>query len=636
MGITERTTSIYYAQPDRASGGALPSPHIVEKPIGALTDEELSEQLATYHLSFNTNYSEHSENWRKAARGALARARKQPKESPLVDGGNEENIPLAIRAEFAKIADPFKGTIARNEIMVFQNGHEPYQPMRTTEGKALVGEICTDVLQQMCGNYFTEQGKVKEEAKAEWQNIQEIVPSLAEIFFDRGSDIRLLPQEQIADTLKYCIGVAKNPQILGDTVITTGIGGTIDDFSSSRLPVYIAPALRMADKLRLFYEKRDAAYQHEGKIRKFTTELSQSHIAEHGSRMDFQEVKRIQQELRESQEAELPELTAEETAAIRTRFGIATTYPIVRAFTAKETAIMCNYPHHADTVRTRAAEAEGIFCEFQQQYFPHVQMEFLTDTPEKELTPTQRATDRYLTHELRQLIRTNPNFAQTVLRLETQGGRRGEHASEHVDDYVQRHVTLFGDPLDLPKEVTTILREVQSTPDGHNTTPRTRADHTIMIGGEPEGPFWKLRRELTAKASAESYIAFLQTDMQDILTNPARREEQKDIPELRSLAGKLAAWDAEKDARNVKNTNISVLTAVKLVPYFVDQLCDQPYGIDLEKSIEELEFRQDEVQALTTDDPKKIEEAREQRSRRRSIIRDLRFLLRTQNEQFTA
>jgi len=224
----------------------------------------------------------------------------------------------------------------------------------------------------------------------EAQQVKSLAPKFVTAMV-RSNDIRGIGQEHAGDIIRTAVELARNPDLLCQTVIRTGFGGTADQELVTRFPAYLLPALDM--------QKRLIQAQIDGGI-------------------DPQDVK----------------------------------IPDVEFFFAPHAFIYVN-GHDRERVLQNAQNMQQITRQFVKEFYPQAveHVTYRVDKPMEEgvLYPFSKISFDYLAHvvktsdqeDVRRIVRELEKFGFT------RGGELGQSMASH---YGALHTVLFQDEIDIP------------------------------------------------------------------------------------------------------------------------------------------------------------------------------------------
>jgi hypothetical protein len=471
---------------------------------------------------------------------------------------------------------------SKNDITVFHNG-DPLESARTTDKKRFEGEMGR-VVAGKCHDMFTKDGRLRQESVQEWNNVIEIAPKIHNAFLNRENYIDNISREQSVNLAAFAIDVARNPELLGETVLNTGFGGSDDEFTSTRLPAYTLPALKIARDLKDIYRERENsviyAFMEEKLFRQFSGGRMKNEVKNKDERVKiYNEITEVlhanpdnlDENMMEMRQDAVP--TNEELTSLRKEYSIAMKMPKVRFFFASNTAMAINHTMEPEGIRKRSDKNISVINEYIDQNFSDVaeQTEVIEDLPWNKHTPYGKVMIEYLTH----LLRTSENVSiqKTLKNMERYGGNHGGEAGmQRAGEYAAAHPLLFQDRLDLPW---------MQYLEGVRANPKVN----IIIGGRTERGFSALRNELSERASSEGLKGFILEKISDT-------QDDNEASILKSLNDRIERWESivAKRRDNYKDyhsqvcrpdkpyQSIQLITSIgKLPTYYYREGFDQPY-----------------------------------------------------------
>lgn len=210
--------------------------------------------------------------------------------------------------------------------------------------------------------------------------------------------IKAIHFDDLEKLANFALGVAVNPDSLGDTVINIGLGGDPHPPSARIYPYLQVPlnAYRRIDGLFEFME-RD----------KFPQEITQARIIKEAVRktkvagVDFDRLERSKRmewinQANAMPSDKLPELTPSESQTIKDKCGVTHRRPRLRVFLATNAAIEINHdadPEAAKQLLSIAEQTVTTLTTFIREYYPDVFpfVEFVQDRPLRELPEIDQA-----------------------------------------------------------------------------------------------------------------------------------------------------------------------------------------------------------------------------------------------------
>lgn len=419
-------------------------------------------------------------------------------------------------------------------VKVYHNGDNPYYP-RDREHKTEFDSAVREVVYSRCQDLLDETGKVLPEATKEWDNVLQIAPALSSILLSRQGHIVSVGEEHATNVFGFAIDVARDPSLLGRTVINTGFGGSDSEYTSTRLPAYAIPALTMHEQIVDFYKAREQVVViKERRSRAYNTEVAQRQESL-GRELTREERAEIGKAIADSSYG-LPELSAEDIGELRTKNAIITTLPTVRFFFASQAAIAINHTMQPDKVRARTAANLETVKGFVSEHYPHLEssVRYAQDIPWDQRKHSSMVVVEYCAHVLRDS--QDPSIQNALTTLQKLGGNRGgEKGRERAAEYAAIHPLVFGDRLDIP--VTYHMQGIRSNP-----------DVMITIGGRPEIQFNAIREYLSRNANPEGLLEFIEQ-------RGRRTHDHKKKAELETMAYRVRLWMQQAAKRRERYQN---------------------------------------------------------------------------------
>ena len=493
-----------------------------------------------------------------------------------------------------RFVEKLSAVFSTTNTTVFNNGNGLEHP-RSPALKPQFEKTLVKAVSAKCEDLFTADGKIKPETNSEWVNVLEIAPRVTEILLSEENYINSVNRSRAVNIVSFAIDVARNPDLLGETVINTGFGGSDDEFTTTRFPAYALPALSITRQLSEFYEKREVEAVKSFKSKKIFNKLLLLEDAKAGD-ADY---KRKRQDAKENAEKILksPELAAEhgldptdveltdkEKESVKREKGIASVMPKVRFFFGHEAAIAINGTMQPDKIKARTAENQKILRDFVDENFPDFSenVEIIEDMPWSEHSRYQKLVIDYCAHLLRTSDDQSVKKALSLLEKlgENHGGDTG---SERSAEYAAIHPLVFQDRLNLP--YTSLFREL-------NTNPTVN----ITIGGKAEKSFYAVREYLTENTSADGLIAFINeqiflgSDHDPSSLIQMIEDIQKWKANIEASRSKYSPNSFRVDISDRPNNAFQLTTSIGELPtYYARVGFDMPYGSDIILQIKELE-----------------------------------------------
>lgn len=437
----------------------------------------------------------------------------------------------------------------RQRVGLINNGGDPVYPLANGVKDGFKNQAM-DIMASYVSDFFPNPAGTPD-LSGGWANITEIAPRVIGALIDPRV-VPLIDQGQALNLVAAGLHIARFPNT--QIVIRTGYGGSDSPFTNSRFPGYSEPAFQIAENVSRVYRER------------------LEHKLGSAAR-------------RKARETGSEDLTAEEIAAVWDRFNIAKNPVKVELFSAHHTAKSVNKGMNPDKIDVRAIDNERVLREHSQRYHPNIPVDFLSDTPTQQLSPTQKFVQRYLALLLDRTTDTKTKEALAV--AEKLGGNRGGHIGRaKFLEYTSGHSQLYGDRLNLP--AATFLTE-QSNP---------RILYTI--GCRTERVFRTIRDYCSRAANPEGYEVFLRESI-------SQTDNPQDLTEAQIALGDLKTWIKEVSQKrsgyswahpeelDPADHNIHELFGItqvgSIVPYypasFIEEddtqvVIDQPYGTDIQ------------------------------------------------------
>ncbi len=246
-------------------------------------------------------------------------------------------------------------------------------------------EIIRDEIEQLVAFYCIDLIGIpqdSEEIASEWANTYEVAPAVIGIMTDKNAHIEGVQKTHALNIVAAALRIARDPNT--KVKIVSGFGAS-DSEPSNCYVGNALPALEMADKMRIYFEKRHA------KGKKGLTHV-----------------------------------------------------PKVELVFAQEAGIEANFQDHPELVRTRMAENMQLVKDFIAQLYPDVLVSFNQDIPWSDLTPATLALIRYNAHLI---THANSNSIRDTLEdLVASGHTKGTNGStnETAAKYSGIHPLVWG------------------------------------------------------------------------------------------------------------------------------------------------------------------------------------------------
>lgn len=512
-------------------------------------------------------------------------------------------------------------------IQVFNNGDRPlpvtdkaHRTVFTDEAARIVGQFCHDLIQP--------DGNLVPDREQEWFNLMDIAPKLIEIMTDRDNHISLVQQPQALNIVTSALYLARNPN--ANAVIRVGFGGSDDPYTSSRLPAYSIPALKIAEKIRNFYEDRKMSKLHRVALQKKATELEQKLERP----LSKEEKAILAQELTPDQDGHYQILDPEEEQAFLDMYSIPKSLPKIEFFFAYQAAIAINQTMDPEQIQKRAHENIRAVRDYVLTYHPRVasQVSFQEDIPWNQHRPHSKIILQYLAH----LLRTSEDrsIQETLATLQNLGSNHGgQNGAEQAAEYAAIHPWGFGDRLNIPY--------VNYIKDRHDNN-----EINITIGGKPERHFCSVRTFLSQRANPDGLIDFIDTRINE--SGLDDREKAELIKTLSVVKRWRKITDASRQKAYIKDdesqwnrigsiradtpqVGISLITSIGEKPTYYATEYDSPIDADPD---EYDRFLQDQAQYFINTPPSdKIGAMR--RLTLKGVLFDIAALRKDQGKEFS-
>jgi hypothetical protein len=437
----------------------------------------------------------------------------------------------------------------QNPVKVFHNGDDPRSP-RTKGHKEEFEPMMAKIVAERCGDLFDEAGSIIPERSQEWSNVLEIAPMVHNAFLKRGNYIDAVARNQSINLAVFSINVARNPELLGDTLLNVAFGGSDNEYATTRLPAYALPAIKIVRELKSGYDQRESkiiANEREQKVYKDITLGRGEHEIEGSERgMAYKEAKRIlaaeNEDLSEDEKKmkndSIP--TAEEMDELRRRYGIPSVMPSIQYFFAGEAAAAINHnTMDPEKIRARTEGNINILREYIETHHSDVaeHVRIVRDVNWDNHTPYAQMVIEYLADIVNNNQRETIKGALETLEKhgENHGGLNGRL---EAGKYAATHPLEFGDRIDLPGA--NYVHEQGRKP-----------KMNITIGGSTEERFWALREELSEKANSSGLKGYIDkkietTGDEDVIVNLERMKAR--IGRWEDRVGKIRAGYTESNS----------------------------------------------------------------------------------------
>lgn len=525
---------------------------------------------------------------------------------------NEERVDKSVQVE--------------DRIQVFNNGDRPlpvtdkvHRSAFTEEAAQVVGQFCKDLIQP--------DGNLIPEKEQEWFNLMDIAPKLIEIMTDRDNHISLVQQPQALNIVAAALHLARNPN--AEAVIRVGFGGSDDPFTTSRLPAYTVPALRIVEKMHDFYEDRRTSKLHRTSMQKKITQQEQ----ELGRKLDKDEKRVLAIELFPDENGHYENLDPGEEQAVLDSYAIPKVGPRVEFFFAYHAAIAINRTMDPEQIQQRARENMQAVEAYVLKYHPRVasQVVLQEDLPWDQHRPHSKVILQYLAHLLR--TSDDKSVQETVATLQNLGSNHGgQSGAEQAAEYAAIHPWGFGDRLNLP-----YVNYIKGSP--------RNAAINITIGGKPERHFCSVRTYLSQNANPEGLIDYInsrieQTDIeeQEYLTRTLslvkRWKNITDISRAKAYTeGSSVPWgEAPAIRADAPLLGIPLITSIGAKPTYYATAYDQP--IDTDPTTYDKYLISEALGFITT--PPTDKEGAMRRLALKDVSYDIAALRKDQGREFTA
>lgn len=392
-------------------------------------------------------------------------------------------------SEYRKLVSNCLSSVQLHGITAFHNGETSHPPLHQKTKDAFTQQV-TSIVGSTVQDLFRPDGTVAPEHKDEWKTINRIAPRLIEIFTRSTNHLYSINRAQTANLVRFGIDVARDPSLLEDTEINLAIGGSDDEWSTSRLPAYIIPGVSLLRDVKNLYAGLTAAA-----IAEKTTGKTLSN-------------KDVEDKIAETTEKGLqipPELSDDDLDWLMRTNGIPTQGPRVLLVSGAPAARAINHAMDSDKIIGRNEENLRIIREYVDEYHADVadRVEIADGLTWPEATnPGEESMSNYTRTVMDYLANTlenaeEPEIKYAVDNLKRRGERRGGEAGRRGSMlYAASHPRYFDDRLNLP---------FGKFLDRKSKQPRM----VISVGGKTEKQFDIARDYLSNTASVEGFQAYL-------------------------------------------------------------------------------------------------------------------------------
>lgn len=533
-------------------------------------------------------------------------------------GGSREREPLVypnkkIHPRIEELARKLTSVFIETEVGLFKVG-EPSLTVGATGRQDIFQQEVSQVL-----SYHLE-GVI--DNNNEWANVQEIVPRLIQILLDRdGNHIQAVSRQQAINVIAFAVDVARNPKLLGDTILLVAFGGSDDAHATMRLPAYPLSVLHIHQALQNFYHDRaNTALALAQRVK-----LYQQAIAEAGPGLDKNARRALDAQLSvdlSEGKRNLPDLTTDERNAVLERKAIATDFPTIHLTYAHNAAVEVNTRGLPEAARrqkrtailSRTAGNKQILREIVNAY-PDVApfVRDIEDIPWDQQPLITRMHIAYMADILHgvEIDPTGDTAVKGALKRLRKAGKTHQGEEGYLE-YAGAHPAIFLDAYDLPFAPT--LQEVTHAPAA-----------VITVGGEPEEDFHAVRYYLTTHADAYGFLGFLLNQRNQLKGNDRARLEQ--------VIKEVVLWRDNGQHSPTQHT-IHLSTSVGGYPVYYFRAADKPYGsISLGQHIRTLEDELANAEAQQPHDETSAQELLAKRSELYHLLVDLKAIQKAKTRQ---
>lgn len=321
----------------------------------------------------------------------------------------------------------------------------------------------------------------------------EMAPALLEAITS-SPYISGINRNYLLDLVRWSVEAARDPDLISETTLRVGFGGSQDETLSMRLPAYLLPAVDIWRRLNAI---RDQRVQKLEKVK--TGYIFTQLVANRKGELTREEKKAIDNQAR--QIALNTEFDQETMAALRKRAGIFD-MPKVEFFFVPNAATEINQMHK-ERVFAQTQQSIELIQAFVTHFFPDVApyIQFRVDRPWSEHGPYTRLILDYCQNLLK--IYDGPDLEKVISLVEELGNNHGqENGRNKAGTYAAIHPLVFQDLLRLPIFSSIIERDR-----------KTLAN--ITIGGRPERLFNRIRELISNTATPESLVEFAKQQLDE-------------------------------------------------------------------------------------------------------------------------
>ncbi len=547
-------------------------------------------------------------------------------------GQGEIGVNIKIPPQIRKLASqcilPFSensantGTVkGDNRLRVFEDGKEPRPVIDNSHRFERAAE---QLIANNYGHYFTSEGTIKPEYKQAWSNVTEIAPSLIKILSDRlqtdrPTYISMIQEDYALNLIATALFLIDNPD--ADIKILMGIGGSDDEFTTSRFVSYALPALEMAEALADFYQERDQAKQLDAAVKKRLEEFLATPEAQALSPDDLKKRKREIAQITDPSQI----LTEGDIVEIRRTYAIRTTPAKIEFKFAHHAAQTVNSTMDKDKIIARAGDNITALRKFVDTCYPNLSdnVNYIEDKPWQEHSLYGRMLLEYMASLLRES--DDPVIKSTLATLQDRGKNHGGNdGAERAAEYAAAHPIIFEDRLSVPA--------TNTFDDGR------KADLLITIGGRPERHFNAIRNFLSKNVTSDGLIRY-------VLTKAAQTTDETERLNLQRLAQRIQRWEEiithtragyRRGTRTVRADlpihELLEITTLGEAPTYYASKFDRPDGTPLSTQIPALLIkikRLEYQRLLNKDDALLVNNLSEEITEARRVLSDLRKLFRS-------
>lgn len=483
-----------------------------------------------------------------------------------------------------QLIEPFKF------ISVFEDGGQPYSP---AEGKR-VGQFRAEmeqVLYRYSRDYLeTNPNSQTKEQRQGWLNLVELSPKILQAFIDPKNHIGLVQKKEALNLAAVAFHIVQFP----DTQVTlsTGLGGSDDEWTTARLNAYAIPSTKIYDSLQNIYEERRTKARNQASVNK-AFDLYKTQVG--GRELTKDEKRYVVSSIPKDENNQPTNLTEEEKSNAYRKLGVLTRLPNIRFFFAYNAAIAINQTMNKDRVKLRTAENVQSLREYVTNYHPEAAKDtnYLTDKPWDEHPLLTRLGSAYLVSKLKNC--PDEAVKQEVSDLKKIGHNKGgENGGDQAERYTAMHPPIFSDRLDLPH--LGLLQGVTTNP-----------EINITIGGRTERAFCAARLYLSETANAADFEEFVRT-LKDNLAPDDGKDIDEELSSIRAWRNRVeiareARFSTRLDTACMPPEDypihgISLITDIGFgnPPYYTNQY-DRPQGIDLGVHLAELELQLSQLES---------------------------------------